>query len=407
VGKNLKIWSFALCILVFCAVVEQAQAQMPDGAKPVRVGLITPLTGGSSDFGNSTRFGAELAVAEINEVGGYMGRKFELIVRDDESTPAAGLKAAEDLVLNGKADFTLGFCNTGVAMSALHVFQQNKHLLMVPCAQGTSITTKYSPADSYVFRVAPPDLLNAKFLIAEIVDRRKLKRVAIFADSTGYGEGGLNDLIRELDLRGLKPVYTARFPLGVTTLTEEMKTAKTAGAEAIVVYAVGPEQATAAKSRLAAGVQAPYFAPWPLSFRSVLENAGARAIEGTMMVQTIVQDNLNERRASFIARYFKQGKERRFGSLIAAAQSYDAVHIMLRALLQTKGATSGDLLKNALENLRPYKGVVTSYLQPFTRDDHDAIGLTMLWLGVWRNGNIEYFYPEDARSAGVVRRKNL
>ena len=404
--EKLKIWSSVLCISIFLAAVSQAKAETPDGAKAIRVGLIAPLSGGSSDFGNSTRFGAELAVAEINEVGGYMGRKFELVVRDDEANPATGLKAAEDLVLHDKVDFTVGFCNTGVAMNALEVFQKNKHLLMVPCAQGTSITTKHPPADSYIFRVAPPDFLNAQFLVAEIVDRRKLKRVAVFADSTGYGEGGLKDLVRELDQRGLKPIYTARFPLGVTTLTEEMKAAKTAGADAIVVYTVGPEQATAAKSRLAAGVQAPYFAPWPLSFRSVLENAGARAIEGTMMVQTIIQDNLNERRASFIARYAKLGKERRFGSLMAAAQSYDAVHIMLRALMQTKGATSGLLLKDALENLGPYRGVVTSYRQPFTHDDHDAIGPTMLWLGVWRNGNIEYFYSEDAKSAGIVRRKH-
>ena len=401
-SKKRRIGSLALCTLVLCALGFQAKGETPT----IRVGLIAPLSGGSSDFGNSTRFGAELAVAEINEVGGYLGRKLELVVRDDESNPATGLKAAEDLVLHEKVDFTLGFCNTGVAMNALDVFQKNKHLMMVPCAQGTFITTKYPPAESYIFRVAPSDLLNSQFLIGEIVDRRKLKRVAIFADNTGYGEGGSGDLTRELDLRGLKHVYTARFTLGVSSLIEEMKAAKTAGAEAIVVYAVGPDQATAAKSRVAAGLQAPYFAPWPLSFRSVLENAGARTIEGTMMVQTIIQDNLNERRGSFLARYFKQGKERRVGSLMAAAQSYDAVHIMMRALLQTKGVTSGAALKYALEHLRPYQGVITSYQQPFTGEDHDAIGPNMLWLGVWRNGSIEYFYPEDAKSAGIVRRKH-
>jgi len=406
VDQKTRIGSLALCTLIFCALGFHAKAETTDQAKTIRVGLIAPLSGGSSDFGNSTRFGAELAVAEINEVGGYLGRKLELVVRDDEANPATGLKAAEDLVLREKVDFTMGFCNTGVAMNALDVFQKNKHLLMVPCAQGTFITTKYPPADSYIFRLAPSDLLNSQFLIGEIVDRRKLTRIAIFADNTGYGEGGWTDLTRELDRRGLKPVYTARFPLGVSSLTEEMKAAKTAGADAIVVYAVGPEQATAAKGRLAAGLQAPYFAPWPLSFRSVLENAGSRAIEGTMMVQTIIQDNLNERRGSFLARYFKQGKERRIGSLMAAAQSYDAVHIMLRALIQTKGATSGAALKDALEQLRPYQGVLTNYHQPFAHDDHDAIGLNMLWLGVWRNGNIEYFYPEDAKSAGIIRRKH-
>jgi branched-chain amino acid transport system substrate-binding protein len=375
-------------------------------AQPIRIGLIGPFSGGSGDFGNSARFGAELAVKEINEVGGYMSRPFELVVRDDKANPDVGLKAAQELVLDEKVNFTIGFCNTGVAMKALDVFQKNKHLLMVPCSQGTALTTQYPPQQSYIFRVAPPDVSNAKFLIAEIIDRRKLARVAIFADQTGYGEGGLKDLSAELAKRGLTPAYVARFPLGVASLTEQMRTAKQARVEAIVAYTVGPEQAAAVKSRVEAGVSAPFFAPWPLSFRSVLENAGPSALEGTMMVQTIVHDTLNERRASFLARYYKHAGEKRIGSLMAAAQSYDAVHIMLRALFVTKGNTSADALKHALENFeRPYQGVITTYNQPFSNTDHEAFSPNMLFLGVWRKGQIEYYYPEDAKRASYIRRK--
>jgi branched-chain amino acid transport system substrate-binding protein len=375
-------------------------------AQPVRIGLIGPFSGGSSDFGNSSRFGAELAVKEINEAGGYMGRPFELVVRDDEAKPDVGLKGSQDLVLKEKVDFTVGFCNTGVAMKALPVFQENKHVLMVACSQGTALTTKYKPADSYIFRVAPSDVLNAQFLIAEIVDRRKLRRVAIFADQTGYGDGGLNDLRAELRNRGLEPVYVARFPLGVKTLVDQMQATKAAGAEAIVTYTVGPEEAVAVRSRAEAGLRIPFFAPWPLSFRSVLGSAGTAAVAGTMMVQTIIQDTYNERRASFLARYFKHSNEKPIGSLMAAAQTYDAVHLMLWALLQTKGDSSAKALKAALENLeRPYRGVVTTYRRPFTGNDHEAIALNMLWLGVWKAGQIEYFYPDDAKLAGVTRQK--
>ena len=375
-------------------------------AQPVRVGFVAPLSGGSADFGNSARFGAELAVAEINGVGGYLGRPIELVVRDDKANPDEGLKAAEDLVLKEKVNFTVGYCNTGVAMKALPVFQQNSHLLMVPCSQGTAVTTKFPPAESFIFRNAPRDLLNAQFLIADIVERRKLGKVAIFADQTGYGEGGVTDLTAELAKHNLKPVHVARFPLGVASLTEQMRAAKAAGAEAIVCYTVGPEQAVAVKSRQEAGLSTPFFAPWPLSFRSVLEKAGAPALEGTMMVQTIVQDTYNERRASFLARYFKHSKDRPIGSLMAAAQAYDAVHLMLWAMFQTRGDASGPALKAALENLeKPYTGVVTTYDRPFSKQDHDAIALNMLWLGVWRHGQVDYHYPEDAKRAGMVRRK--
>jgi branched-chain amino acid transport system substrate-binding protein len=59
-----------------------ASAQVP--AKPIRIGLVFPLTGGSADMGNSARIGAEAAVAEINEVGGYLGRPWNWI-RDDKA----------------------------------------------------------------------------------------------------------------------------------------------------------------------------------------------------------------------------------------------------------------------------------------------------------------------------------
>jgi branched-chain amino acid transport system substrate-binding protein len=388
-------------LLLAAAMASSAQTQ-----KPLRVGLIAPLSGGSADFGTSVRVGAELALKEINEVGGYLGRKLELVVRDDKANPDEGRKAAEDLVLKERVDYTIGYCNTGVAMKSLDVFQDHKHLLMVPCSQGTALTRKYAPAESTIFRMAPPDAMNARFLVSDIVERRKLKKVAILADTTGYGDGGVKDISAELKARGLEPAHVARFALGVTSLVEPMKEARAAGAEALVVYTVGPEQAAAVRSRAEIGWKVPYFAPWPLSFRSVLEQAGADALEGTMMAQSIIHDTANERRMSFLARYYRHSTEKRIGSLMAAAQSYDSMHLMLRAVFQTRGNTSGAALKQALENLeRPYQGVVTTYARPFSPSDHEAFSQNMIWLGVWRRGEIGFYYADDARLSSLVRRK--
>ena len=399
-----RSWLVGCGLAALCAML--APGVGAQGPAPVRVGLIAPLTGGSADFGHSVRIGAELAVKEINEVGGYLGRPLELVVRDDKAKPEEGRKAAEDLVLKEKVAFTVGFCNTGVAMRSLDVFQDNRHLLMVPCSQGTAVTTKYPPASSYIFRVAPSDALNARFLIGEIVDRRKLRKVAILADRTGYGDGGLKDLSAELARHGLRPVHVIRFDLGVKSLTKELRQAMAAGAKALVVYTVGPEQAVAARARAELRWAVPYFAPWPLSFRSVIDQVGPAALEGTMMTQTIIQDIANERRASFLARYFRHSEEKRIGSLMAAAQTYDAVHLMLMAMFQTKGDTSGEALKHALENLaRPHRGVVTTYDQPFGSSDHDAVSLNMIWLGVWQQGEIRFKYADDAKLSSLLRRK--
>jgi len=399
--------SFASCCLAVllsaASTGSWSQASAPAG-NAVRVGFICPFTGGSQDFGNSARLGAELAVKEINEVGGYLGRPIELIARDDKASPDEGRKVSEDLVLKEKVAFTIGFCNSGVALKSLDVFQDNKHLLMVPVATGSAITTKYPPDKSYVFRMSARDLIQAAFLVDDIV-KRGFTRVALLADKTGYGEGGFKDVEKFLADKKLKPVYSARFDLGVKSLAQQVAEAKAAGAEVLVGYTVGPEFAVMAQARTEAKFAGPLYGPWPLSFRTVAEKAGA-AVEGSIMVQTIIQDLSNERRSSFIARLARSAGGQPVSSLMAAAQSYDAVQLMLRVMFQTKGNTSADTLKAALENLeRPYVGVVTTHDRPFSATDHDAFTRNMIWLGVWRKGEVQFQYPQDAKRASVIRRK--
>ncbi|MBT9599253.1 MAG: ABC transporter substrate-binding protein [Vitreoscilla sp.] len=390
-------WLLGCCVLPLCATAAPPE--------PLRIGFICPLSGGSGDFGNSARLGAELAVQEINEVGGYLGRPLELVLRDDKAQPDEGRRVAEDLVLKEKVAFTVGYCNTGVALKALDVFQDHRHLLMVPVATGSALTARYPAAESYVFRMSPRDTLQADFLVREAVLRRGLKRIALFADRTGYGEGGLADLKRFLAEQGLQPVHVARFDLGVNSLVTEVQAAQAAGAEALIAYSVGPELATLASARAAARFGGPLLGPWPMSFRTVWEKS-AGAAEGAMMVQSIVPDLSNERRMSFIARLKRHAGGTPIASLMAAAQSYDAVHLMLRGVFQTRGDTRGPALKAALENLQnAYPGVVTTHDRPFSPQDHDAFSINMIWLATWRAGALQFVYSEDARRAAVMRRK--
>ncbi len=393
------------CAGFFLAIGLAAAATAADAPAPLRVGFVCPLSGGSGDFGNSARLGAELAVREINEVGGYLGRPLELVVRDDKAIPDEGRRAAEELVLQEKVAFTIGYCNTGVALKAIDVFQAQRHLLMVPVATGSAVTAKVPPGESFVFRLSPRDTLQADFLVRDAVLRRGFRRIALFADRTAYGEGGLADLRRFLAEHQLEPVHVARFDLGVSSLVSEVKAAQAAGAEAIIAYSVGPELATLATARQLAHFGGPLYGPWPMSFRTVWDQSGGAA-EGAMMVQSIVPDLSNERRMSFIARLKRHAGDQPIASLMSAAQTYDAVHLMLRAVFQTRGDTSGPALKAALENLKqPYPGVVTTHDHPFSAQDHDAFTLNMIWLATWRNGALQFVYADDAKKAAVMRRK--
>jgi branched-chain amino acid transport system substrate-binding protein len=393
--------SISLCVGL-AAAVSNASAQ-PKG-EPFRVGLIFPLTGGSSDMGNSARVGAQIAINEMNEVGGYLGRPLELVVRDDKANPDTGLQMAEELVLKEHVIATIGFCNTGVAAKALEVFQKNKHVLIVPCATGTVLTAKYPARESFVFRTAARDALQTQFLAAEL-SKRGLSKPALLVDKSGYGDAGLVDIQAALAKLNIKPSIVVRFPVGAKSLLDEVKQARAAGADALIGWTVGPESGVLAASRAEAGWRVPQFGPWGLSHRSAFETSRG-AVEGTMSVQTVLPNLFLERNNAFRASYHKLSQEKPIGSMMAAAQTYDAMHLLLRAMFETKGDFSGPALKKALENLpRRYTGVVTSYEKPFSDTDHDAISANMLWLGTWRNGERGYFYAEDEKRASVIRYK--
>jgi len=220
--------AFALLAGAGLTLSVSAQAQTP--LEPVRVGLILPLTGGSSDMGNSARIGAQIAIDEVNEVGGFLGRRFGLIIRDDKAKPDAGLAAANDLVLKEKVLATLGFCNTGVAAKALEVFQKNQHVLIIPCATGTALTARYAARDSFIFRTSARDSLQTEFLAAEL-EKRGLRKPALIIDKSGSGDAGLVDLEAALANHQLKAAVVIRFAVGAKSLVDEIKQAKAAGAD--------------------------------------------------------------------------------------------------------------------------------------------------------------------------------
>jgi branched-chain amino acid transport system substrate-binding protein len=384
------------------ALVLPVQAQAP--AQPIRIGLIFPLTGGSQDMGNSARVGAQVAVEEINQVGGYLGRKLELVIRDDEANNDVGLKHTQDLVLKEKVAATIGFCNTGVAMKSLDVFQTNNHVLIVPCATGTAITARYPAAGSYIFRTSARDQLQTQFLVDEIA-KRGLGKVALLVDTSGYGDAGLKDLEAAIVRAGLKQTAVVRFKVGVQNLEDEMRQLKASGADSLIGWTVGPEEGVISAARAAVNWNVPQFGPWGLSHASAFGISKGK-VEGALMVQTVLPNIFLERNSAFLRNYTKLSKETPIGSMMSGAQTYDSVYLLLRAVFDSKGDLSGPALKKALENPSGiYRGVVTTYDRAFSPADHDAISGNMLWLGTWRNQERAYFYKEDERRATIIRRK--
>lgn len=400
-GWSVIALSAMYCIALFWASSSTAPAA---SAVPLRLGVIVPLTGNSADIGKSALVGAQVAVDEINSVGGYLGRPIELVVRDDESNPAKGLKAAHDIVENAHAMATIGFCNAAVAIPAADYFQSVKHPLIVTCATASTLTTKYPTEQSFIFRTSASSIAQAQFLVGELV-KAKLHKVVLMADTTPYGDAGLSDLQAAMAKVGLTPKAVVRFPLGVKSLDKEMRELKSSGADALIGWTVSREHGVIAMARAAVGWQVPQYGSWDLANASAYTSSGGK-VEGTFMVQTVLPNRHLERNSSFLSAYQKRSAERPMGSMMAASQTYDAVQLLMHAVFFSKGDVSGPALKASLENAREvYRGVVTTYDKPYSPTDHESISSNMLWLGTWRNADRTFAFEEDERRAAVIRRK--
>ena len=381
-----------------------ASAAAPVAANTIKIGVIGPFTGASADFGVPMLNGIQQAVDEINAVGGYLGKKIEIVRKDDQANPDVGLKLSQELVTE-KVAATIGFCNTGVAAKSLEVYQNAKIPLIIPCATGTPLTAKYPAPDSYIFRTSAKDAIQAPFVVEDIV-KRGWDKVAIFADTSGYGEAGLKDVEAALAAKKLAPVYVGRFPVGVKDLSEELKAAKAAGANVVFSYTVGPENAVIARGRQALNWKVPQVGAWPLSFPFFIDG-GKEAADGALMAQTFIAEPSNERRASFLTSYARKFNVKKIPVPMAAAQGYDAVYILVYSLFGIRdGNLSGPAIKAALETKqRTYYGVVATYEQPFSRLDKDATTQNMLVMGMVKNGAVTFAYPEDAKRNLFVQRK--
>lgn len=371
----------------------------------IRIGFYCPLTGGSADMGVSARNGIRLAFEEINGMaGGVNGRKLELIERDDLANPEHAKKVVEELIQKEKVVATMGVCNTGVGLATIDAFQNAKVPLIVPVSTGTPLTKKFAGApENWIFRVSPRDEVQAPFIVADAL-KRGFRKIALFADTSGYGEAGKNDVEKALAEAGLKPVSVQRFAVGVKDLAEQVKEAKAAGADVVISYTVGPEAAVLAKAIQAQKWNVQLMGSWPLSWRNFIDGAGS-AGEGTLVAVSFLQQAGFQRRNAFITAYQQKYNTPVIPSPMAAAQGYDAALLLFYALHQAQ-STEPAKIKLALENLgRQVAGVITTYDRPFSKSDHDALTGNMLVMGVVRKGAVDYAYKEDAQRGFIVQRK--
>ena len=378
-------------------------------ADAIKVGVSGPFTGGSSSMGVSMRDGVRLAVAEINKAGGVLGRKIQLVERDDEAKNERGVQIAQELINKEQVAATVGFINTGVALASQRFYQEAKIPVMNNVATGSIVTQQFKApefTDNYIFRNAAHDSIQAPMIVEEAITRRGFKKVAIMADSTNYGQLGREDLEKALASKGIKAVAVEKFNIKDVDMTPQLLKAKEAGAEVVLTYGIGPELAQIANGMTKLGWKVPMIGSWTLSMANFIDNAGPGG-EGARMPQTFIQEPNTMKRKAFIDAYLKtfKPKNNRIDSPVSAAQGYDSVYLLAAAIKQAN-STEGPKVREALENLQTkVEGVVTTYDKPFSREDHEAITANIPVFGEVKGSRVVYAYEEDQKRGSDIRQK--
>jgi branched-chain amino acid transport system substrate-binding protein len=371
-------------------------------ADPIKIGVIGPFTGGSSSMGVSMRDGVRLAAEEVNKNGGVLGRQLQLVERDDEAKNERGVQISQELINNEKVTAAVGFINTGVALASQRFFQEAKIPVFNNVATGSVITHQFKAPEfpaSYVFRNSAHDSIQAPMIVEEAITRRGFKKVAILADSTNYGQLGREDLEKALTAKGITPVAVEKFNIKDVDMTAQLLKAKSAGAEAVLTYGIGPELAQIANGMAKLGWKVPIVGSWTLSMANYIDNARANG-DGARMPQTFIQEPTTPKRKAFIDAYLKTFKPKndRIDSPVSAAQGYDSI-LLLAAAINQAGSTDGEKIRQALESLQAkVEGVVTTYDKPFSATDHDAITANIPVFGEVKGGRVVYAYPDDQKN---------
>lgn len=377
-------------------------------SRTLKIGLSGPFTGGSAPMGLSMRNGVHMAVAELNAMGGVLGRRIELIERDDRANPDLGMAIAREFIDIERVAATIGVVNTGVGLASIDLYQKARVPLMVAVSTGTVLTQRFAPPladENYIFRVSPTNDMEAQVLTDELL-RRDLHEVALLADKTPYGEAGKRDLEKWLTTRGIRLTGVERFSIGSTDMKPMLQRLRATRPQVLLVWGIGPEMAQIARDRIAIGWPIPMCGAWTFSMSNFIDAAGS-AGDGTFMTQTFIQEGGLSTRNAFLLSYARHTGEERIASPMSAAQGYDGMHLLAAGMRQA-GQVEGSAIKHALENLRtPLPGVVTEYVKPFSKKDHDAMSARLIVMGMVTGGRVVHAYSKDARRGLLARNKEI
>jgi branched-chain amino acid transport system substrate-binding protein len=338
---------------------------------------------GVAELGTAGRWAFEAAIEDLNKGGGILGRKVVGVIRDDLGAPPKSIQNMTELIDNEKVDAVVGPANSGNALAWLQIPQQRKIPVVVPIATGSEITLRYAKEpQNYLFRFSMVDREQVALLAAYAVKASKAHKIAIFADSTGYGQGGIKDATEVLALHDVKPVIVEKYGPKDTDMTSQLAKIRDAGADVVIVYGIADGTAQVLRSMEKIGYLPITLGTWGNLSGLLPRIAGQKLAEHLILAASTTEDT-NARTKALGARVRKN-----FPTLTTfpcSAQAYDSVMLIAAAMTLAK-STDGEKVAAALEQVSGVQGVIKTYNKPFSKTDHEALNVSDFYLARWKDG---------------------
>src|SRR5918999_2720329 len=220
----------ASVVLVVLTAVGAAGAGR-NGAAPIELAMISPLTGPLSFVGQDNRAGVEAAIREINRAGGIRGRQIRLTIFDDASNPSQGVVHMQRIASDAKYLGVIGsgFSSVGLAVAPIVAATR------IPYISMASSAAQVTPAKPYYFMTTATSRLFAYSMAAQL-RKSGIKRIALMNDNGGFGQEGLRK-VKELARRyGFEIVEEIVFPLTSTSFTAELTRVRNSNAQVLWLW---------------------------------------------------------------------------------------------------------------------------------------------------------------------------
>src|SRR6266851_5884067 len=199
-------------LALFVALALLVASLVADAQPPIRRGASVAQTGTHAALGQDQLRGYQLCVKHLNDKGGVLGRKLELVVYDDGSDPATAVRLYEKLITQNKVDLVLAPLSNAITDAVADVTEKHK-LPMVSTSGGAA--SIYRKGRKFIFNMNPPAELNLEGLL-DLAAKKGLKAVGLVNVDSLFGRAVRQGAIELAKKKGLQVVFVDAYPQGTT-----------------------------------------------------------------------------------------------------------------------------------------------------------------------------------------------